>query len=106
GLNTYLLKLGPNNLGTITNDPVDRRFAEAIPVLSVRLRLQDVAQLLAEFLALELARAPGKPLHLLNIAGGPSMDSLNAVLLLKRSHPQQLQSRRIVIHVLDLDAAG
>jgi hypothetical protein len=106
GLDTYLLKLGPDNLGTITSDPIDRKFAEAPPVLSVRLRLQDVAQLLAEFLAPELARQPGKPLYLLNIAGGPTMDSLNAIILLNRSHPQSLQGRRIVIQVLDLDQAG
>jgi hypothetical protein len=70
------------------------------------LRLQDVAQLLAEFLAPELAREPGKPLYLLNIAGGPTMDSLNALILLNRGHPQQVRERRIVIQVLDLDSAG
>lgn len=106
GLSTYLFKLGPNNLGTITTDPLDRRFAEAPPILSIRLRLQDVAQLLAEFLEPELARNPGKPLYLLNIAGGPTMDSINAIILLKRSHPEQLAGRRIVIQVLDLDTAG
>lgn len=106
GLSTYLLKLGPDNLGTVTSDPIDRRFAEAPPVLSVRLRLQDVAQLLAEFLAPELARQPGKPLYLLNIAGGPTMDSLNALILLNQSDPQQLKDRRIVVRVLDLDTAG
>jgi hypothetical protein len=106
GLDTYLLKLGPDNLGTITNDPIDRRVAESPPILSIRLRLQDVAQLLAEFLAPELARQPGRPLYLLNIAGGPTMDSLNALILLNRSHPQELKNRRIFIQVLDLDSAG
>ncbi len=106
GLNTYLLKLGPDNLGTITTDKLDRRIAESPPLLSLRLRLQDVAQLLAEFLAPALAHEPGKPLHLLNIAGGPTMDSLNALILLNRSDPQHLKGRSIVIQVLDVDAAG
>jgi hypothetical protein len=106
GLNTYLLKLGPDNLGTVTTDPIDRRFAQSPPILSIRLRLQDVAQMLAEFLAPELARQPGRPLYLLNIAGGPTMDSLNALILLNRSPPQALKGRRIVIQVLDLDTAG
>jgi hypothetical protein len=106
GLNTYLLKLGPDNLGTITADPIDLRIAASPPVLSVRLRLQDVAQLLAQGLAPALAEAPGRSLHLLNIAGGPTMDSINALILLNRSNPQLLQGRAIVIQVLDLDSAG
>lgn len=106
GLNTYLLKLGPNNLGTVSNASIDQRFAAAPPMMSIRLRLQDVAQMLAEFLAPELARAPDKPLFLVNIAGGPTMDSLNALILLNRSHAQLMKGRRIVIQVLDLDSAG
>ena len=93
GLNTYLFGAGPDNLGTVTTDPIDRRFAEAPPLVSIRLRLQDVAQLLAEFLAPEM-REPGKPLYLLNIAGGPTMDSLNALTCSNRSHPQQVRERR------------
>lgn len=106
GLNTYLFKLGPDNLDAVTTEPIDRQFAQAPPLVSIRLRLQDVAQLLAEFVAPELARAPSQPLYLLNIAGGPTMDSLNALILLHRSHPQQVRGRRIVIQVLDLDTAG
>ena len=106
GLDTYLFKLGPNNLGTVTNELMDRRIAESPPVLSIRLRLQDVAELLAEFLAPALVQAPDKPLYLLNIAGGPTMDSLNALILLNRRDPRHLKGRRIVIQVLDLDSAG
>jgi hypothetical protein len=105
GLDTYLFKLGPDNLGTVTNEPIDRRIAESPPVLSIRLRLQDVAELLAEFLAPALERAD-RPLHLVNIAGGPTMDSLNALILLNRRDPRYLKGRRIVIQVLDLDSAG
>ena len=106
GLDTYLFKLGPDNLGTVTSELIDRRIAESPPVLSIRLRLQDVAELLAEFLAPALVQAPDKPLYLLNIAGGPTMDSLNALILLNRGDPRHLRGRRIVIQVLDLDSAG
>jgi hypothetical protein len=106
GLRTYLLKLGPDNLDAVTTHPLDRRIAASVPVLSIRLRMQDVANLLAECLAPSLLAHPGRPLHLLNIAGGPAMDSLNTLILLKRDHPQALVDRRVLICVLDLDAAG
>ena len=106
GLDTYLFKLGPDNLGTVTNDAIDRRIAESPPVLSLRLRLQDVAELLADFLAPALLKALDRPLYLLNIAGGPTMDSLNALILLNRRDSRHLNGRRIVIQVLDLDSAG
>ena len=106
GLDTYLFKLGPDNLGTVTNELIDRRIAQSPPVLSIRLRLQDVAELLAEFLAPALIQAPARPLYLVNIAGGPTMDSLNALILLNRRDPRHLQGRRIVVQVMDLDSAG
>jgi hypothetical protein len=100
------LKLGPNNLDAVTTHPVDRRIAESVPVLSIRLRLQDVAELLASALAKPLAANPASPLHLFNIAGGPAVDSLNALILLKRDAPATLAGRRVFISVLDLDSAG
>ena len=106
GLRTYLLKLGPNNLEAVTKNPIDRRIAGAMPVLSIRLRMQDVANLLAELLTPLLLADSSRPLYLLNIAGGPAMDSLNALILLKRDHPQALVDRRVVVCVLDRDAAG
>ena len=106
GLNTYLLKLGPNNLDAVSSFPLDRRIAASAPVVSIRLRLQDVATLLAQFLAPLLESRPDAPLYLFNIAGGPAMDSLNAILLLKRDHPRLIEGRRIFIEVLDLDTAG
>ena len=106
GLSTYLLKLGPDNLGDAYAVPLDRRIAASLPALSVRLRLQDMATLLAEALAPRLAARPGRPLRLVNIAGGPAMDSLNALILLRRDHPQALGRRRVWIDVLDQDHDG
>lgn len=106
GLSTYLLKLGPDNLGEAYATPIDRRIAASVPALSVRLRLQDMAMLLAETLAPRLAAEPGRSLRLVNIAGGPAMDSLNALILLRRDHPQALAGRRVWIDVLDQDQDG
>ena len=50
GMHTYLLKLGPEMLGSSYTKPVDRRIAAALPALGVRLRLQDVAQLMTDTL--------------------------------------------------------
>jgi len=106
GLSTYLLKVGPDNLGDAYATPIDRRIAASAQALSVRLRLQDMATLLAEALAPRLAAAAGRPLRFVNIAGGPAMDSLNALILLRRDHPQALAGRQVRIDVLDQDADG
>lgn len=65
-----------------------------------------MATLLADGLAPQLAAAaPALPLVLINIAGGPAIDSMNALILLRQRDPNLLR-RRIVIHVLDQDDAG
>ena len=104
GLNTYLLKLGPGNLSSGWASEVDRRIAGSYPALDLRLRLQATAQLLADGLAGPLAGRPGDPLHLLNIAGGPAADSLNALILLRRDRPALLAGRKVHLHILDLEA--
>lgn len=106
GMTTYLYRLGPNNLGEGYAGPIDRRSAAGIMPLSFRFRLRDVARLIADAIAPALATHPGRPVHLLNIAGGPSADSLNALILLNREHPEWLQGRPISIQVLDLDREG
>lgn len=106
GLATYLFKLGSENLGEAYATAVDRRIAASLPALSVRLRLQDTATLLAEALAPRLDARPGCPLRLVNIAGGPAMDDLNALILLRRDRPGAVEGRRVRIDVLDVDADG
>ena len=105
GMDTYLLKLGPDMLGAYAT-PMDRRIAGSLPSLSVRLRLQDVAQLTADVVSGPLANQPGRPLHFINIAGGPAIDSLNSLMLLNRNHRDSLRERPVSIDVLDLDDAG
>jgi hypothetical protein len=105
GLNTYLMKLGPENLGAYAV-PLDRQIAAALPLVSLRMRTQNAARLQADALAPALATSPGQPLHFINIAGGPAIDSLNALILLRRDHPALLERRSIGIHVFDSDQAG
>jgi hypothetical protein len=105
GLNTYVMKLGAENLPPPFNTDVDRRLAAAPQLTSMRLRLQQTAKLLAEGLEPSLGAAPSAPLHLINIGGGPAVDTLNALILLRKSRTEVL-ARQIVIHVLDIDSAG
>jgi hypothetical protein len=106
GMSTYLLKLGPHNLGDAYAKPIDRRIASALPALAVRWRLADMARLLADRLAPLLEARPGAPLGFVNIAGGPAMDSLNAIVLLARDRPALLSARAVAIEVLDGDTGG
>jgi hypothetical protein len=103
GMNTYLMKIGPMNLGKGYTGFGDKQIAASFPATALRLRLEDTAQMIAGGVSGPLAASPGAPLHLLNIAGGHAADSLNALLLLRRGNPQLLADRKIVIQVLDLE---
>ncbi len=105
GLSTYLMKLGAENLPPPFDGDVDRRLAAAPQVVSMRLRLQQTAKLMAEGLEPHLVAAAGMPLHLINIGGGTAIDSLNALILLRHLRPDAL-ARPITVHVLDPDFAG
>src|SRR5665213_244062 len=104
GMKTYLLKIGPDNLGSGYIGPMDRRIAAAFPVLAVRLRLQEAARMIAGGFAGPLAARPGAPLHLFNIAGGHAADSLNALIVARAADARLLGGRRIFLHVLDFES--
>jgi hypothetical protein len=106
GMNTYILKLGADNLGDGYATNIDRRVADSLPVLSARLRLQDIAHLLAEGLTPALSANPIAVLHLINIGGGTAIDSLNVLIVLQKEHSGLLNGRRTSIHILDPDDAG
>ena len=103
-IGTYVLKLGPQNLGSWAT-PIDRHIAESLPALAVRLRLQDMATLMADSLLPALRVSRDRPLHFLNLAGGTAMDSLNALLVL-RQEDANLLARPVAIDVLDRDSIG
>lgn len=106
GIGTYLLKLGPENLGAGYAKGIDRKIASSLPCLSARLRLQNMAHLIANGVSGGLEASPGRALQLVNIAGGPAADSLNALTVLRRNRPELLAGRPIFVHVLDLDDHG
>jgi hypothetical protein len=105
-MTTYISKLSPGVLGKGYAGAVDRRVAAAIGSVAFRIRLQDMARLLADELVPMLAARKGLPIRMLNIGGGPAMDSLNALILVRKEQPELLAGRRIVITVLDVDKAG
>jgi hypothetical protein len=106
-ISTYVLKLGADNLVPPYDSPVDRRVASSPHILLVRLRMQQIAHMLAEALAGDLlaVAGPAAPLSLINIGGGPALDSINALIILRRVHPDLL-NRPVAIEVLDADADG
>jgi hypothetical protein len=105
-LPTYVMKLGPENLGAAETSPIDRRILASFPALAIRIRLQDVARLLADGVATMLEARPQRPLCFVNIAGGPASDSWNTLIVLQAERPGLLAGRDVVIAVLDLDETG
>src|SRR5262249_21836028 len=101
GLSTYLLKLGPDNLPDHFH-PIDRRIAAAFRSVTARLRLQDMADLVCDGVSRPLAADAHRSLHLINIAGGPSADSWNALIQLRRVGTA-FGSRGLAVTVLDVD---
>ena len=106
GMHTYLMKLGADNLNAAYASPIDRSVAASLPTSLVRLRLQDIAHLLADGLIPALNANAKATLHLLNIGGGPAIDSLNVLIILEKERPDLLKARKIIIQSLDVDSAG
>lgn len=106
GTTTYIMKLGPENLGAGYATAIDRRFASGLPPFLARWRVQQIAGFLADGLEPTLMSHPSLPLLLLNIAGGTAVDSLNALLILKRRSPRLLEGRKVTLCILDLDDKG
>ena len=105
GVSTYVMKLGAENLVPPYNTRIDRKFASSPHIPLLRLRMQQTAQLLCDALVEDLTNTGDQPVSLINIGGGPALDSINALILLNRSRPDLLK-RPFAIHVLDLDDAG
>jgi hypothetical protein len=106
GLTTYYLKLGAANLPPPLDNEIDKQIVGSLAARSARLRLEQVARLLAEALTRQLERQPARPLRLVNIAGGPAMDSLNALILVAARRRELLAGRAVEIDILDIDPAG
>lgn len=105
-VSTYVMKLGADNLLAPYDSEIDKKFACSPHSTLMRLRMQQMAKLIAASVERELSAAPTGPLHLIDIGGGPAMDALNALILLAQSSSRELLKRPIVIQVLDLDDDG
>ena len=105
GMSTYLLKLGPENLGDGAT-AIDKRIAASFPAVVARVRLADVARLIADGLERSAAMEVRRPVLLVNIAGGSGADSWNALIRLQRERTGWLAGRKIAIAVLDMDSRG
>jgi hypothetical protein len=105
GMSTYVMKLGADNLSPPYDSPIDKRLAASPHLTLLRLRTQQIARLVADGLATELASVKSARLHLINIGGGPAIDSVNSLIVLAR-RDRDLLRRPIVIHVLDQDDVG
>jgi hypothetical protein len=105
-ISTYVMKLGADNLVPPYDSSVDRRLASSPHIVLIRLRMQQVAHLMAGALADDLSGADAAaPLCLINIGGGPALDSINALIVLRKAQPGLL-NRPITIDVLDASADG
>jgi hypothetical protein len=104
-ITTYIMKLGGNHLPAGFDSPLDRKVADTPHAPLLRLRMQQIAKLVAEALREPLANKPTAPLHLINIAGGPALDSINTLIFLSRSDTDLLK-RPIAIDVLDAQTEG
>lgn len=104
-MTTYLFKLPPEAQGAWAT-PMDRKIAQGLRLSAqtISLRLQDMAELMAQALDARLRAQPGAPLHFVNIAGGPAVDSLNALIVLRKKDAALLAGRALRIHNLDLEA--
>lgn len=105
GMGTYLMKLGPRNLWDSSHE-IDRKIASSFPALTSRIRLQDMAQMLADGLEELITAIPDRPIFMLNIAGRTATDSWNALLCLRTGTQHCLDGRSIQIAVLDRDERG
>ncbi len=105
GMTTYLLKVGAENMGRDAH-PIDRQIAASFPALMTRIRLHDMARLMADALVAQLRAEQGRAVRLINIGGGVAADSWNALIHVKREQPVLLAGREIGIAVLDVDPQG
>lgn len=106
GMSTYVYKLGPNLIGGGPDREFDRTASMDIGGVAMRMRIRDLCRLQAGALIPQLEASPQKSLCFVNIAGGAASDSINTLVLIHQENPTLLRSRKIEIHVLDIDPVG
>ena len=95
-ISTYVLKLGADQLVPALRLADGPQVAASPHVTLIRLRMQQIARLLADGLVEPLADAPARRCTSINIGGGPALDSINALIMLRarRTRPDPASGRR------------
>jgi hypothetical protein len=106
GLSTMMMKLGPGLIGKGRGKFLDRLGSGAVGAVMVRMRTRDVSSFLASSIAKSLKAFSGKDLCLVNIGGGTSTDSLNALILVSKTEPELISGIKIELNILDVDEYG
>lgn len=104
-MSTYRLKLGPEYLGAEAT-PIDRRIAASFPACASRIRMQDMARLLADGLARVAVQKPKREMQLVNIGGGAGADSWNALIHIRNEQPGLLAGRKVTVTLMDAHPRG
>ncbi|WP_449510434.1 hypothetical protein [Devosia sp.] len=101
GWATYLLKIGAENLPSSASD-IERRLLASPNALSLRVRLQQLSHVIADY----MAKAPNAPsFRLISLGGGTAIELLNALLICIKQ-PGARVLPLIEIAVLDIDGEG
>jgi len=106
GMASYYQKLGPDLLGRGYAGRLDRKLANYIGPVCMRMRSVAMAKHLGDALAESLRAHPGRAAWLINLGGGPASDSLNALIVVRCRDRALLEGRRIRLSVLDRDDEG
>jgi hypothetical protein len=101
GLATYLLKLGPDALPASFDTGIERRLVSTPNAMSLRVRLQQIADLMAQLLA---GVADQRAIRLMSIGGGTGIEAMNAMII----HAKQRARAgcQFTVEVLDLKEDG
>ncbi len=106
GMRTLLYKLGPGLAKGRRLSFRDRWAVKQGTFMGLRIRLRDICTYQAEILIPMLKESPDRNLCFFNIAGGPSSDSINTLILIQEADPELLKGRKIEIDTFDIDTFG
>jgi hypothetical protein len=106
GLKTLVCKLGPELIEGCRVPVLQRWLAGQFSSRAMRVRMVRTCAMQSEYLRERLEEDPSKDVLFANVGGGPSTDSINVLLTLRRRHRGLLDGRKIHIAILDMDALG
>ena len=106
GMRTLIYKLGPDLLKGRKINFWDKLVSKQYTSMALRIRLREICRLQAEILIQKLKDSPERNICFINIAGGASPDSINAIILIQEEDPELLKGRKIEINILDVDSFG